>query len=167
MRWTKHTDCATLIEDARAAVQTSSIKDWLMSEIEADRAHLKLQSLDWLATENQAPSQTTEHLDSRGYWWFVWVLYRTDIQAAIDDLNKIVQHAHDRPARFDASLAELEAAHAWDDGCDELDFDIPDPSGDGDGPTYVLCSILALRRLLNLALSRGLPVVHARFSFRA
>lgn len=166
MRWTERMDSVTLPQEARAMVSTESMRDWLMSDIAAHRTRLNLKSLAWLATDAEAPSLTTEHLDSRGYWWFAWVLYRADVQAAIADLNEMLRYAHDHPDRFGATTEEVLAAHAWDEQCDELDFDMPDASGDGDDPTYVLCSILALRRLLNIAQAQGLPVVHMRFSFR-
>ena len=72
MQWTEHRDTEKLPLAARAALRTCSIRDWLMSDLSAHRSHLGLQSLDWLANETEAPLRTSEHLDSRGYWWFVW-----------------------------------------------------------------------------------------------
>jgi len=165
-QWTEHRDSERLPQEARATVRTSSIRDWLMSDIAGHREFLGLQSLDWLANEIEAPSRTTEHLDSRDYWWFVWILYPSSFQASIDDLDRLLRHAREQPQRFGATAEDVRAAYAWDQGCDALDFDIPNV-GEGDDPMYVLCSILALRRLVTLAQSHGLPVVHMRYSYRA
>ena len=167
MQWTGHADRDRLSQQARAALWTASRSDWLMGDIAAHAAYLGLQSLDWLATEGQAPSRTTEHQDSGGYWWFVWVLYRPEIQAGIEGLNAVLRLAHEQPGRFGAEAADVEAAHAWDAARGATEFDLPDPGGDGDSPAYVLCTLLALRRLLDIALADGLPVVHMRISFRA
>jgi len=156
-----------LMRDAKAVVQTASRRDWLMSDISADRSYLGLTSLDWLASESEAPLCTTEYLDSTsGYWWFVWVLYRTDLHASIEGLGEILRLAQEQPGRFGASAKMVTAVHDWDRGCGEADFDIPDPSGDGDDPTYVLSAIFTFRRLLNIARSQELIVVHMRYSFR-
>lgn len=165
VRWSEHCDRDKLDQEAKGVVYTASLRDWLMSEISAHSSYLELTSLDWLATGSEAPLRTTEHLDSGGDWWFVWILYRADIHASIEGLNKILCLAQEQPSRFGVAAAEVSAAHDWDRGCDETEFEIPDPSGEGEDPTYVLCSLLALRRLLKIADSQGLLVVHMRYAF--
>jgi hypothetical protein len=166
LRWTKHLDTDRITRESKAYAFTSSKHDWLMSEISAFSSSLQLSAVSWLATASEAPLRTTEHLDSKGYWWFVWVLYREEIQASIADLDEIIRLAQETPQMFGASPADVSAAINLDSQRDELNFEIPDASGDGDDPTYVICSILAFRRLLTLAYSNNMTVVHMRYSFR-
>lgn len=166
LRWTEHRDRDKLAKEAKAILHTSSIRDWLMNEISTFSSTLQLASLGWLATNIEAPSRTTEHLDSADYWWFVWVLYQADVLASIDGLSSILQFAQKQPGKFGASTDILAAAHDWDKTCGETDFEMPNPSSEGDDPIYVLCSILAFKRLLNIAKSHGLFVVHMKYSYR-
>lgn len=152
--------------EAKAALSTASLRDWLMNEISAFRSRLGLRSLGWLAPETEVELHTPEQQSSDGYWWFVWTLNHADIQAALEDLEKILQLAETNPQLFGASAAEVRAAFDLDGHRDRLDFEIPDNSGDGNDPTYVLCSLLAFKRLLKLAVSDDLQVVHFRFSHR-
>ena len=166
LRWTEHRDREKLAQEAKAILHTSSIRDWLMNEISTFSSTLQLASLDWLATNIEAPSRTTEHLDSGDYWWFVWVLYQRDVLASIDGLSDILHLAQEQPGKFGASAEIVAAAHEWDKTCIETDFEIPNPSSEGDDPIYVLCSVLAFKRLLNIAKSHDLFVVHMQYSYR-
>ena len=166
LEWTEHRDHEKLSRDARAVLDTNSIRDWLMGDISGHCQRLGLKSLDWLASDTEAPSRTSEHLDSQDRWWFVWTLYQSDIQASIEGLDRLVAYFHEYPARFGADAAEISAAHAWDKASGELEFEMPDPSSEGDTPLYVLCTILGFRRLLNFAHANGLNIIHMRYSFR-
>ncbi len=166
LKCTEHLDHERLEQEARATLYTASRSDWLMGDISAHCEFLGLRSLDWLATEADAPSRTSEHLGSRGYWWYAWTLHRAEVQASIDGLNAILSLAHEQPGRFGASVDEVSAAHDWDASCKPTDFKMPDPSGEGNDPIYVLCSLLGLRRLLTMARTEGLAVLHLRYSFR-
>jgi len=166
LKWTEHRDHERLEQEARATLHTESMRDWLMGDISGHCEYLGLTSLDWLATDADAPSRTSEHLGSRGNWWFIWILHRTEVQSSIDGLNAILSLAHEHPGRFGATIDEISAAHDWDAKCQPTDFEMPDPSGDGNDPIYVLCSLFGLRRLLTIAQTEGLTVLHMRYSFR-
>lgn len=137
-----------------------------MSDLSAHRSYLGLTSPEWLTSESEAHRCTTEHLDSDGYWWFVWILYRTDMDSSLEGLGKILRLADEQPGRFGASAEIVSAVKDWDRSSSEADFDFPDPGGDGDDPTYVLGAAFAFRRLLNMARSQKLIVVHMQYSYR-
>ena len=164
--WTEHKDRDRFRVEAKAVLSTTSLRDWLMSELSAASTYLGLTSLEWLATADEAPVRTTEHQDSRGDWWFVWVLYRDDILASVEGLGQVFRLAQEQPSRFGATAEEVNSALEWDRQSAEGDFKVPN-GGDGDDPTFVLCAILALKRLLGLAHTERLCVVHLRYSFRA
>lgn len=167
LRWTGHQDRGVLSSEAVALLETGSTRDWLMSEISEASHFLGLTSLDWLATNSEAPSRTTEHLDSSGNWWFVWVLYRDDICDAVQGLGQLLRYAREHLGKFGATDADWREAAERVGKCEGKRFDPPNPNHDGDDPVYVLSVIQALWRLLDLAHTQGIPVVHMRYSYRA
>lgn len=165
-RWPLSRDMNEFSTEAEASMMTTSLRDWLMSKISTFCSLLELSSLNWLATEHDAKLQTVEQQDSVGNWWFVWVLNDDDIQASLKDLNQILHLANTKPHLFGTSPDEVRAAFDLDSQKDDKDFEVPDHSGEGEDPTYVICSLLALRRLLQLAFEKSMQIVHFRYSFR-
>jgi len=165
LSWSERRDIDEVRDAAAAVLDTYSIRDWLMSDLSAHRTHLSLNSLNWLVSEIEAKKSSNEYLDSSGRWWFASILYRNDLLPGINDLDAILSLAEREPNRFGADAELVRSAREWDSGCAETAFDIPNV-GDGDDPMYVVCTVFALRRLLDFAYSNGLCVLHLQYSFR-
>ena len=154
-----------LKQHSAAFLSTYSSRDWLMSDISAHRSHLSLQSLNWLATEDEAKKNLEEYLDTEGLWWFTSILYRDDLLPGIADLDAILALADREPNRFGADQQIVQQAREWNSGCAATDYDIPN-ADEGTDPLYVVATIFALRRLLDFAHTNGLCVLHLRYSYR-